>query len=190
MCLACIFSFRKHSYQELYWKGFKGARGRHDRFRTPTHSIRASFKYFINRPAPVNSGGGPGCTYIPSTRNVLHIVLGAQACADVTEVQFLGDYLNLNGAGTAAGDGQGSGSGRVEVIREGEEEERIEEERGKNKSRSKLWLARKSAGGCGKVPLGKSDHLTFALTAIDTTGCFALQWMSHFERKVSFLALV
>lgn len=39
----------------------------------------------------------PGSTYIPSARNVLHIVLGAQAGAHVAEVHLFGDYLNLRG---------------------------------------------------------------------------------------------
>lgn len=37
----------------------------------------------------------PGSTYIPSTRDMLHIVLGAQAGAHVAEVHLFGDYLNL-----------------------------------------------------------------------------------------------
>lgn len=34
-------------------------------------------------------------TYVPSTRNMFDIVLGAQARSHVTVVHFFGDYLNL-----------------------------------------------------------------------------------------------
>lgn len=59
-------------------------------------------KYQTNWPGHVGSGCGPDSTYIPSTRNVLHIVLGAQARCDVAEVQLFGDYLNLYGHSIAA----------------------------------------------------------------------------------------
>lgn len=61
----------------------------------------------------MHTGCGPGSTYIPSTRNVLHIVLGAQARGDVAEVHLFGDYLNLHGHAIAArrSGTEGGGSG-------------------------------------------------------------------------------
>lgn len=65
-------------------------------------AILMGSKYQTNWPGHVGSGCGPDSTYIPSTRNMLHIVLGAQARCDVAEVQLFGDYLNLYGHSIAA----------------------------------------------------------------------------------------
>ena len=40
-------------------------------------------------------------TYFPSSRDMLHIVLGAQTRRYMAEVQFFGDYLNLHKYSTA-----------------------------------------------------------------------------------------
>lgn len=53
-------------------------------------------------PMHISSGCRPRSTYIPSTRNMLDIVLGAQAWGDVAEVHLFGDYLNLHGHSIAA----------------------------------------------------------------------------------------
>lgn len=58
-------------------------------------------------------------TYIPSTRNMLHIVLGAQAWGDMAEVQLFGDYLNLHGYSIAARGGGMTEEGRGRVRRPG-----------------------------------------------------------------------
>lgn len=66
-----------------------------DSFRLLSKSLSPSGKRLIG---PVAHGPArPGSTYIPSARNVLHIVLGAQAGAHVAEVHLFGDYLNLRG---------------------------------------------------------------------------------------------
>lgn len=76
-----------------------------------------------NWPRHMSSGCGPGSTYIPSTRNMLHIVLGAQARGDVAEVQLFGDYLNLYGGSIAARRRAERGKRKEEEEREEEEEE-------------------------------------------------------------------
>lgn len=60
-------------------------------------------------------------TYVPSTRNMFHIILGAQARRDVTVVHFFGEYLNLQQHGGA--DGKDGTPGRFRLERKTTEEE-------------------------------------------------------------------
>ncbi len=54
-------------------------------------------------------------TYVPSSRNMFDIVLGAQARSHVTVVQFFGDYLNLQHSTAGPKDGT---PGRTRLERE------------------------------------------------------------------------
>lgn len=78
----------------------------------------------------MHTGCGPGSTYIPSTRNVLHIVLGAQARGDVAEVHLFGDYLNLHGHGIAARRSGAEGGGSGGHQRGGKKKKKVEKSRG------------------------------------------------------------
>lgn len=57
-------------------------------------------------------------TYVPSSRNMFDIVLGAQARSHVTVVQFFGDYLNLQHS-TAGREGRDT---REVQVREGRQQ--------------------------------------------------------------------
>lgn len=57
-------------------------------------------------------------TYVPSSRNMFDIVLGAQARSHVTVVQFFGDYLNLQHS-TAGREGRDT---REDQVREGRQQ--------------------------------------------------------------------
>lgn len=58
-------------------------------------------------------------TYVPSTRNMFDIVLGAQARSHVTVVHFFGDYLNLQHSTAGRGGGRDA---REDQVREGRQQ--------------------------------------------------------------------
>lgn len=62
-------------------------------------------------------------TYVPSTRHMFDIVLGAQARSHVTVVQFFGDYLNLQHS-TAGREGRDT---REDQVREGRQQRTLAE---------------------------------------------------------------
>ena len=120
----------------------------------------------------ISSGCRPRSTYIPSTRNMLDIVLGAQAWGDVAEVHLFGDYLNLHGHSIAArgerrareGKGKGRHKRTWKPVERREKDKNIRgQRRGEEKSRGEeVTIAgrvrKERAEGSSEVHLGKIKH--------------------------------